>query len=204
VAEETKYAELTVQELGDELEKRGLKKSGKKDELIARLEDDDTAQGGTAPEDEAPAEPSGEDKEKKPARRRSAETAPTPAPKAAPRSADGDVMVRARARYVRSAPRKARLVMEHIRGRPVEQARAILGHTPRAAAGDILKLLDSAVANAESNFELAADELRVQKAYVDEGPTIKRYRPRALGRATRINKRTSHMTIELTTTKTEA
>jgi ribosomal protein L22 len=192
VAEETKYAELTVQELGDELEKRGLKKSGKKDELIARLEDDDTAQGGTAPEDEAPAE-------KKPARRRSAETAPTPAPTAAPRSADGEVMVRARARYVRSAPRKARLVMEHIRGRPVEQARAILGHTPRAAAGDILKLLDSAVANAESNYELAADELRVQKAFVDEGPTIKRYRPRALGRATRINKRTSHMTIELTT-----
>jgi hypothetical protein len=137
VAEETKYAELTVQELGDELEKRGLKKSGKKDELIARLEDDDTAQGGTAPEDEAPAEPSGKDKEKKPARRRSAETAPTPAPKAAPRSADGDVMVRARARYVRSAPRKARLVMEHIRGRPVEQARAHAaggsGRHPQAA-----------------------------------------------------------------------
>ncbi len=202
MAEETKYAELTVEQLGEELEKRGLKKSGKKDDLIARLEDDDAAQGGTAPEDEAPeaeAEAPAEDTEKKPRRRRSAETAPTPAPKAAPRSVEGDVMVRARARYVRSAPRKARLVMEHIRGRPVEQARAILGHTPRAAAGDILKLLDSAVANAESNYELAADELRVQKAYVDEGPTIKRYRPRALGRATRINKRTSHMTIELTT-----
>jgi ribosomal protein L22 len=200
MAEETKYAELTVEQLGEELEKRGLKKSGKKDDLIARLEDDDAAQGGTAPEDEAAPE---EEAEKKPKRRRSAETAPTPAPKAAPRSVEGDVMVRARARYVRSAPRKARLVMDHIRGRPVEQARAILGHTPRAAAGDILKLLDSAVANAESNYELAADELRVQKAYVDEGPTIKRYRPRALGRATRINKRTSHMTIELTT-QTEA
>ena len=202
MAEETKYADLTVEQLGEELEKRGLKKSGKKDELIARLEDDDAAQGGTAPEDEAPeaeAEAPAEDTEKKPRRRRSAETAPTPSPKAAPRGVEGDVMVRARARYVRSAPRKARLVMEHIRGRPVEQARAILGHTPRAAAGDILKLLDSAVANAESNYELAADELRVQKAYVDEGPTIKRYRPRALGRATRINKRTSHMTIELTT-----
>jgi ribosomal protein L22 len=201
MAEETKYAELTVEQLGEELEKRGLKKSGKKDELIARLEDDDTAQGGTAPEDEVPeaAEAEAPAEEKKPRRRRSAETAPTPSPKAAPRGVEGDVMVRARARYVRSAPRKARLVMEHIRGRPVEQARAILGHTPRAAAGDILKLLDSAVANAESNYELAADELRVQKAYVDEGPTIKRYRPRALGRATRINKRTSHMTIELTT-----
>jgi ribosomal protein L22 len=196
-AEETKYADLTVEQLGEELEKRGLKKSGKKDELIARLEDDDTAQGGTAPEaEEAPAE---EAEEKKPARRRSAETSAGTQKKAAPRSDEGAVMVRARARYVRSAPRKARLVMQHIRGRPVEQARAILGHTPRAVSGDILKLLDSAVANAESNYELAADELRVQQAYVDEGPTIKRYRPRALGRATRINKRTSHMTIELTT-----
>jgi large subunit ribosomal protein L22 len=111
---------------------------------------------------------------------------------------DGEVVVRARAKYVRSAPRKARLVMDHIRGRPVEQARAVLAHTPRAVSADILKLLDSAVANAESNYELGADELRIVRAFVDEGPTIKRYRPRALGRATRINKRTSHMTIELT------
>ena len=200
MAEETKYAELTVEQLGEELEKRGLKKSGKKDELIARLEDDDTAQGGTAPEDEeAPAEEAAAEEEAKPRRRRSAETSAGTRTKAAPKTPEGEVMVRARARYVRSAPRKARLVMQHIRGRPVEQARAILGHTPRAVSGDILKLLDSAVANAESNYELAADELRVQKAYVDEGPTIKRYRPRALGRATRINKRTSHMTIELTT-----
>jgi large subunit ribosomal protein L22 len=99
---------------------------------------------------------------------------------------------------VRSAPRKARLVMDHIRGRDVEQARAMLTHAPRAVSVDILKLLDSAVANAESNYELGADELRIAHAYVDEGPTIKRYRPRALGRATRILKRTSHMTIELT------
>ena len=112
---------------------------------------------------------------------------------------EGEVVVRARAKYVRSAPRKARLVMDHIRGRPVEQARAVLAHTPRAVSADILKLLDSAVANAESNYELGADELRIVRAFVDEGPTIKRYRPRALGRATRINKRTSHMTIELTT-----
>ena len=106
----------------------------------------------------------------------------------------------ARARYVRTAPRKARLVMDHIRGKRVEHAQAILTHAPRAVSGDILKLLNSAVANAESAYELGADELRIAKAFVDEGPTIKRYRPRALGRATRINKRTSHMTIELTTT----
>ena len=196
------YADMTVDQLQEELEKRELKKSGKKDELIARLEEDDSAPA-EAPEAEAEEAPS-EEEAPKPRRRRSAETAPAPVPKAAaPLTAEGEVMVRARARYVRSAPRKARLVMEHIRGRPVEQARAILGFTPRAVSGDILKLLESAVANAESNYELAADELRVQKAYVDEGPTIKRYRPRALGRATRINKRTSHMTIELTT-QTEA
>jgi ribosomal protein L22 len=88
--------------------------------------------------------------------------------------------------------------MDHIRGRDVEQARAMLTHGPRAVSVDILKLLDSAVANAESNYELGADELRIKSAFVDEGPTIKRYRPRALGRATRILKRTSHMTIELT------
>ncbi|HEX8647772.1 MAG TPA: 50S ribosomal protein L22 [Thermoleophilaceae bacterium] len=106
--------------------------------------------------------------------------------------------VRAKARYVRTAPRKARLVIDHIRGKPVEQARALLLTTPRAASRDVLKLLDSAIANAENNHELVADELVVGRAYVDEGPTLKRYRPRALGRATRIRKRTSHMTIELT------
>jgi ribosomal protein L22 len=109
------------------------------------------------------------------------------------------VNVSARARYVRTAPRKARLVMAHIRGKEVEQARAILAYAPRAAARDVAKVLESAVANAENNHELGPDELRVRRAYVDEGPTIKRYRPRALGRATQIKKRTSHMTIELTT-----
>jgi large subunit ribosomal protein L22 len=109
------------------------------------------------------------------------------------------VVVAARAKYVRSAPRKARLVMDHIRGKRVEDAQAILRFAPRAVSGDILKLLNSAVANAESAYELGPDELRVRRAFVDEGPTIKRFRARALGRATRINKRTSHMTIELTT-----
>ena len=88
--------------------------------------------------------------------------------------------------------------MDHIRGKEVGDARAILKHTPRAVAADISKLLESAVANAENNFELDPGDLKVGTAYVDEGPTIKRYRPRALGRATRINKRTSHMTITLT------
>jgi large subunit ribosomal protein L22 len=133
-------------------------------------------------------------------RRGSAETSAGAARERAPRP-DGDLIVRARAKYVRSAPRKARLVMDNIRGKRVEQAQAILAFAPRAVSSDILKLLNSAIANAESAYELGADELTVRRAYVDEGPTIKRYRPRALGRATRINKRTSHMTIELTTTE---
>ena len=146
-------------------------------------------------EDEEAAEP----KRRRGRRRGAAETAaPAAKPKAeaspAPRDASGAVAVRAQAKYVRSAPRKARLVMDHIRGKAVGDARAILRHTPRAAAADISKLLESAVANAENNFELDPDDLKIGRAYVDEGPTIKRYRPRALGRATRINKRTSHMT----------
>jgi ribosomal protein L22 len=146
-------------------------------------------------------EEAGEAKPKR-GRRRSAETAaPAPEPvhrtSPAPRTADGTVVVRAQAKYVRCAPRKARLVVDHIRGKSIADARAILVHTPRAAAKDVLKLLESAVANAENNHELDADDLVIRKVYVDEGPTLKRYRPRALGRATRIRKRTSHMTIQL-------
>ena len=161
--------------------------------------DDETPEAEADDEPEADAEAEAEPA--KPARRRrgSAETTAGTPKRAAPRrDVDGEVVVRARAKYVRSAPRKARLVMDHIRGRDVEQARAMLDHAPRAVSVDILKLLNSAVANAESNYELGADELRIARAFVDEGPTIKRYRPRALGRATRILKRTSHMTIELT------
>jgi ribosomal protein L22 len=119
-------------------------------------------------------------------------TSRRPKPDAAP------VFVRAQAKYVRSSPRKARLVIDHIRGKSVDEARAILRHTPRGAAEPVLKVLESAVANAEHNHELLSEELRVFQAFVDEGPTIKRFRPRALGRATKIRKRTSHITINLT------
>jgi large subunit ribosomal protein L22 len=218
-APEGGWESLKVAELQEELEGRSLPKSGKKAELVARLQEDDAS--GGAPEAEAPAaeetesapdevegaEEAGEEPEaeadEKPARRRRRGAAEVAAPttKPARRAPEGEIVVLARARYVRSAPRKARLVMDHIRGKPVEQAQAFLRFGPRAVSEDILKLLNSAVANAESGHELGADELRVRRAYVDEGPTIKRYRPRAMGRATRINKRTSHMTIELTTSE---
>ena len=122
----------------------------------------------------------------------------SPAPVATrPSPEAGPVAVRARARYVRTSARKARLVCDHIRGKSVPEARAILGFTPRAAARDWSKVLESAVANAEANHELIGDELQITEAYADEGPTLKRYRPRAMGRATRIRKRTSHLTITL-------
>jgi ribosomal protein L22 len=166
--------------------------------------DEATGQRPEATEEEAAeeaAEPEAEaaEEEGKPSRRRRSSETAAPVHKKAPppRAADGTVVVRAQAKYVRHAPRKARLVVDHIRGKSIGEARAILQHTPRAAAVDVLKLLESAVANAENNHELVADELVVRKAYVDEGPTLKRYRPRALGRATRIRKRTSHMTIQL-------
>ena len=111
---------------------------------------------------------------------------------------NGRVLVRANAKYVRSSARKARLVCDQIRGKSVEEAFAILAHTPRHVAEDWRKLLQSAVANAEHNHELLGDDLRIASVHADEGPTLKRFRPRAMGRATRIRKRTSHLTITLT------
>jgi large subunit ribosomal protein L22 len=105
--------------------------------------------------------------------------------------------VRAQAKWVRTSARKARLVLEHIRGRSVPEARTILAFTSRAAATDIDKVLRSAVANAEANHGLDGDELLVEAAYADEGPTLKRWKPRARGRVNRIRKRTCHVTLVL-------
>ena len=106
--------------------------------------------------------------------------------------------MRAEARYIRISPQKARLVVDLIRGQKADPARLILRTVNKRIAPTVLKVLESAIANAEHNHELLPDELRVFQAFVDEGPTIKRFRPRALGRATRIRKRTSHITINLT------
>jgi ribosomal protein L22 len=138
-------------------------------------------------------------------RRRRAAAAEPPAPAPAPsrrrsggRAVEPAVLVSASAKYVRTSARKARLVCDHIRGKDVQQARAILAFTPRGVARDWSKLLESAVANAEHNHELVGEELRIHSVVADEGPTLKRFRPRAMGRATRIRKRTSHLTITLT------
>jgi ribosomal protein L22 len=145
-----------------------------------------------------------EDAPKKPGRKKAvskAETAAKDKPKPAAKRARGEeplVVVKAQARYVRTSARKARLVCEHIRGKDVQEARAILAFTPRAVAKDWAKVLESAIANAEHNHELVGEDLKVVKVYADEGPTLKRFRPRAMGRATRIRKRTAHLTIELT------
>ncbi len=139
--------------------------------------------------------------EPKPAKEEPAKEEPAEQPAPAPRRRTPGArrtVVRAHARYVRTSARKARMVCGHLRGKSVQEARAILAFTPRDVARDWSKLLESAVANAENNHELLEDDLIVGEAYADEGPTIKRFRPRAMGRATPIRKRTSHLTITLT------
>jgi len=112
--------------------------------------------------------------------------------------------VRAEAKYVRMSPRKARLVAEHIRGRSVPEARAVLAFTSREAAGAIGKVLHSAVSNAEANHGLAEERLYIKAAYVDGGPVLKRWRARARGRVARIRKRTCHITVLLAPVAQEA
>src|SRR5829696_5213479 len=133
---------------------------------------------------------------KKPAAKPKAETKAKAKPK--PKEPSDRPIVNARARFVRVAPRKARLVADQVRGLPLDEALPLLRFSTRSAARDIRKLLESAAANAEANHDLVADDLLIKDIHVDEGPTLRRYRPRALGRATRINKRTSHIAVALT------
>ena len=103
----------------------------------------------------------------------------------------------AKARYVRIAPRKVRLVMDMVRGKPVEDALNTLGLVRKSASPILVKVIKSALANAENNHDMDTDGLVIKEAYVDEGPTLKRFMPRAMGRATMIRKRTSHITVVL-------
>lgn len=174
------------------------------DELDAKAPSQDAAAEAEAeaPEAETTDEPEAE-AAPKPKRTRAKKAQEPPKEEAKPAKAaarsNGEAqVVRAHAKYVRTSARKARLVCDHLRGKSVEEARAILLHTPRHVARDWSKLLESAVANAEHNHELVGDELRILSITADEGPTIKRFRPRAMGRATPIRKRTSHLSIALT------
>jgi large subunit ribosomal protein L22 len=110
-------------------------------------------------------------------------------------AAEEGAMIRAVARYVRISPYKARQIADLIRGKNLDEARFITTFSPQGAARLVGKVLESAVANAEHNNGMRADDLMVVNCYVDEGPTLKRWRPRAYGRATRIRKRTSHITV---------
>jgi ribosomal protein L22 len=116
------------------------------------------------------------------------------------REPEGPV-VRASARYMRVAPRKARLVADQVRGLTVPEARTLLDFSVRGASRDIGKLIASAAANAENNHELVAEDMRIAEIQVDEGPTLKRWRARARGRAARIEKRTCHVSVALTPTE---
>jgi ribosomal protein L22 len=173
------------------------------DKDVAEAAVEEPAEPAAAATETAEEAPPAEEKPKPRRPRRKAEADPPAAPAAAPKraagvTAEGPPMVRAHAKYVRTSARKARLVCDHIRGKSVPDARAILAHASRDVARDWSKLLESAVANAEHNHELIGDELRIHAVKADEGPTLKRFRPRAMGRATKIRKRTSHLSITLT------
>lgn len=170
--------------------KADAKSSGKKTATTAKKADSKKA--AKAAEKKAPAKKAG-----KKASAKTSDKKETAKKKEAAKPAPGPIVVRASSRYVRVAPRKARLIADQVRGLHIDRARALLQFSPRGAAEDIGKLIESAAANAENNHDLVADEMRVTEITVDEGPTLRRFRPRALGRATPINKRTSHIAVAL-------
>ena len=198
--------------MADEQKKATAKKAEKKDAKAAKPAAKKEAAAKKEPKAKKPAaKPASKkaDKTKKePAKKETSKKSPKakkePAKKAAakakakPKAPAAPPVVKASARYVRIAPRKARLIADQVRGMHIEKARALLQFSPRGAAHDIHKLINSAAANAENNHDLIGDEMRVSSITVDEGPTLRRFRPRAMGRATPINKRTSHIRVALT------
>jgi ribosomal protein L22 len=177
----------------DSKEKKPAAKKDKADKKAAPKADKKEAKG----KDEKPAKKPAAKKGKK-ADAKAAEKKPAPSRRRRRSESDELPVVRATAKYVRVAPRKARLIADQVRGMHIEQARALLAFSPRGAAEDIHKLINSAAANAENNHDLIGDEMKITSITVDEGPTLRRFRPRALGRATPINKRTSHIAVALT------
>jgi ribosomal protein L22 len=198
--------------MADEQKKETAKKAEKKDAKAATKKPAAKKEAAAKKEPKAkkaPAKPASKkaDKAKKPAAKKETskktakakkEPAKKAAAKAKAKAPAAPPVVKAKARYVRIAPRKARLIADQVRGMHIEKARALLQFSPRGAAHDIHKLINSAAANAENNHDLIGDEMRVASITVDEGPTLRRFRPRAMGRATPINKRTSHIAVALT------
>jgi ribosomal protein L22 len=184
----------------DSTDKKSSKKVAKKEPKKAAPKKPAKKAEGKAAAKKAPAKKAAKkaSDEKAPAKKAAAKRG-APEKKAEPKKAKKPVaiVVRASSRYVRIAPRKARLIADQVRGLHIDQARALLQFSPRGAAHDIGKLIESAASNAENNHDLVADEMRVAEITVDEGPTLKRFRPRALGRATPIHKRTSHIAVAL-------
>jgi large subunit ribosomal protein L22 len=170
--------------MADEKQKKDAKKAAPKKTTRKKAAKRTTKKA--APKKATKSEKAAKGKEAEKAKKKEA-----PAPRPAP------IVVRASSRYVRVPPRKARLVANQVRGLHIERARALLEFSPRGAAQDIRKLIESAASNAENNHDLIADEMKVVEITVDEGPTLRRFRPRALGRATPINKRTSHIAVAL-------
>jgi ribosomal protein L22 len=196
MADETKDKKAAKKEPAKKAEskKAPAKKAAAKKESAAKKEAKKPAAKKAAKKDEPKAKEESKKSEGKKAAAKKAESKAA-AKKAAPAP---ELVVRASARYVRIAPRKARLIADQVRGLHIEKARALLQFSPRGAAQDIHKLIDSAAANAENNHDLIGDEMRISSITVDEGPTLKRFRPRAQGRATPIHKRTSHIAVALT------
>jgi ribosomal protein L22 len=177
--------------MADEKQKKDTKKAAPKKAAAKKAAAKKPAKKA-APKKAEKSAKKGKEAEKAPAKK-PAKKKEAPAPKRKP----APIVVRASSRYVRVPPRKARLVANQVRGLQIERARALLEFSPRGAATDIRKLIDSAASNAENNHDLIADEMKVVEITVDEGPTLRRFRPRALGRATPINKRTSHIAVAL-------
>jgi large subunit ribosomal protein L22 len=171
------------------------KGSGTAAKATSKTADAKAAEKSTGSKPAAKKEPAKKSPAKKAESKPKAETKPKPKPE---KQAPERPVVNARARFVRVAPRKARLIADQVRGLPLDDALPLLRFSTRSAAKDIRKLIESAAANAEANHDLVADDLVIKDIHVDEGPTLRRYRPRALGRATRINKRTSHIAVALT------
>src|ERR1700750_371426 len=184
--------------------KAAKKPAAKKDSKAKKAPAKKAAEKKAAKKPAAKKETSAKGKEKKADAKgkdkKTAKAKKEPAKKAAakPKKAAAPPVVKAKARYVRVAPRKARLIADQVRGMHSESARALLQFSPRAAAHPIHKLINSAAANAENNHDLIGDEMRIASITVDEGPTLRRYRPRAMGRAPPINKRPSHIAVALT------